>query len=171
MDLMALFLRALFYIMPAYIANASAVLFKGKTRIDMGCDFFDGKPVLGRNKTIEGFLGGVASGTIYAFLQYFVVPVVDPLTGFFLALGAMVGDSIGSFVKRRLDLRSGELAPFLDQWDFVLGAFLFVYLAGFFIPVALPTMTEALLILVMTVVIALLSNFVAYAIGLKEVPW
>ncbi len=171
MEVFQLVVNSLLYIMPAYIANASAVLFRGKTRLDMGYRFFDGRPVLGRSKTLEGFLGGVLAGTLYGIVQYQFVNIVDPLTSFLLALGAMVGDSIGSFIKRRLNLKSGELAPFLDQWDFVLGSFFFVYLASMFWNVSLPSLTSALLILVMTVVIALLANTIAFLLKLKEVPW
>ena len=171
MDILYLTVRSILYIMPAYISNASAVLFRGKTRLDMGYKFFDGRPILGRSKTLEGFLGAILSGTIYGAIQYCFVPVVDPLTGFFLAFGAMVGDSTGSFIKRRFDLKSGELAPFLDQWDFVLGAFFFVWLFKFVFSLMLPSLTEALIILVLTVVIALISNFGAFLLGLKEVPW
>ncbi len=172
MDYLSLVFRAILYIMPAYIANASAVIFRGKSRIDMGYTFFDGRPVLGKHKTIEGFVGGVVAGTIYGILQWYAVPVVDPLTAFLLSFGAMFGDSVGSFIKRRLDLKSGELAPFLDQWDFVLGAYLVLGVAKCFsVNVVLPNLTEALLILVMTVVIALLANFTAFILGLKDVPW
>ncbi len=172
MDYLSLVISSLLYIMPAYIANASAVLFRGKSRLDMGYKFFDGKPILGRHKTVEGFLGGAFAGSVYGFVQSIFTPVVDPITGILLAVGAMIGDSIGSFIKRRLDLKSGELAPFLDQWDFVLGAYILVYL-GHLIDnsIILPSLTSALLILVMTVIIALLSNITAYLLGLKDVPW
>ena len=171
MDYTQLLILSLLYIMPAYVTNASAVLFRGKTRIDMGLNFFDGKPVLGKGKTVEGFVGAVIVGSLYGLLQFQFTPIVNPVTAFLMSFGAMTGDSIGSFIKRRLDLQSGELAPFLDQWDFVLGAFLFIWIAKFFIYVNLPTLTEALVILVMTVVVALLTNTFAYLIGLKEVPW
>ncbi len=169
---LSLLISSILYIMPAYIANASAVLFRGKSRLDMGMNFFDGRPVLGTHKTVEGFLGGVIAGTVYGVIQYIFVPVVNPATSFLLALGAMTGDSIGSFIKRRLNLKSGELAPFLDQWDFVLGAFFLVYLGSLVTrDIVLPGLVSALLILVLTVVFDLLANIGAYIIGLKDVPW
>ncbi len=162
---------AILYIMPAYIANAAAVIFRGKTRIDQGQNFFDGRPILGKGKTIEGFLIGFLSGSVYAIIQFSIIGFPSMWTGVLLAFGAMTGDVVGSFVKRRLNLKSGELAPFLDQWDFVFGGFFFVYIGEMFGVAHLPSLTVLLIILVTTVFIHLISNIFAYLIGMKEVPW
>ncbi len=167
----SLFVVAVLYIMPAYVANASAVLFRGKIRIDQGHKFFDGRPILGKGKTIEGFLIGVLAGFAYSVVQFGIISFPSVLTGFLLAVGAMSGDLAGSFIKRRLNLKSGELAPFLDQWDFIFGAFFAVYLGALFSLSELPSITVALLILVITVFVHLAANAFAYVMGIKEVPW
>ncbi|MEM3606836.1 MAG: CDP-archaeol synthase, partial [Candidatus Bathyarchaeia archaeon] len=58
------FFSALIFILPAYIANASAVVFHGKKPIDFNKTFIDKKRVFGANKTIEGFIGGFLCGLL-----------------------------------------------------------------------------------------------------------
>ena len=53
---------------------------------------------------------------------------------FLSALGAMTGDAIGAFIKRRLNMKPGQAAPILDQWDFVFGALAFALIFSLTIP-------------------------------------
>ena len=39
-----------------------------------------------------------------------------------LAIGSLLGDLVGSFIKRRLDIGRGAKAPILDQYNFIGGA-------------------------------------------------
>ena len=48
-------LQALWLILPAYVANASAVLVGGGTPVDSGKNWKDGKRILGDGKTWRGF--------------------------------------------------------------------------------------------------------------------
>ncbi len=92
-----------------------------------------------------------------------------------LAFGALLGDLLGSFIKRRLGIERGRKAPVLDQYDFVLGAFL---LTGATFPgwvLAHYMLNEAvfglILIIVLTPVLHRVVNVIGYRIGKKEVPW
>ena len=87
--------------------------------------------------------------------------------------GAVVGDLIGSFLKRRFDIKSG--APFwvVDQLDFALVALLFVSIPGFISPnlFLLPDVFIIIFLIIITPAVSIIANTVAYAIGLKDVPW
>ncbi|MFX0001513.1 MAG: CDP-2,3-bis-(O-geranylgeranyl)-sn-glycerol synthase [Candidatus Hodarchaeota archaeon] len=87
--------------------------------------------------------------------------------------GAVVGDLIGSFLKRRIDIKSG--APFwiVDQLDFALVALLFVSIPGFLLPnlFLLPDIFIIIFLIILTPAVSIIANTVAYIIGLKNVPW
>ena len=162
--------NALYYIFPAYCANGAPVIFGGGKPIDFGKSFLDGKPLFGSHKTIRGFILGLAIGTFVGWAQEALAPNVglprgNALLGFVLSLGAMIGDLLGSFLKRRLNLKPGAPLPISDQIDFVLVALLFGVL------IEPPSLVAALIIIILTGPIHLLVNIVAYLLRLKETPW
>lgn len=81
------------------------------------------------------------------------------------ALGAVAGDAFGAFVKRRLGMPRGAMAPGLDQLSFILFALLFAYP---FVAIPAPIM---LAIIAITAPAHLIANFVAYKLGWKKEPW
>jgi CDP-2,3-bis-(O-geranylgeranyl)-sn-glycerol synthase len=87
--------------------------------------------------------------------------------------GAVVGDLIGSFLKRRFDIKSG--APFwiVDQLDFALVALLFVSILGFISPnlFLLPDLHIIIFLIILTPAVSIIANTVAFITGLKNVPW
>ena len=87
--------------------------------------------------------------------------------------GAVLGDLFGSFLKRRFDIKSG--APFwiVDQLDFALVALLFVSIPGFIAPnlFFLPDYYIIIFLIILTPAVSIIANTVAFAIGLKDVPW
>jgi CDP-2,3-bis-(O-geranylgeranyl)-sn-glycerol synthase len=162
--------NALYYIFPAYCANAAPVLFGGGRPIDGGKQFLDGKPLFGPHKTIRGFTSGMVIGTLIGWAQEFLAPNVglpqgNTFLGFVLSLGALIGDLIGSFIKRRLGIKPGSHLPVSDQIDFVLMALFF----GFFVKPSSPV--ETLIIILLTGPIHLLVNVIAYLLRLKNTPW
>jgi len=159
--------QALYFIFPAYCANAIPVIFGGGLQMDFGKKFFDGKPLFGSHKTFQGFFSGLLVGTAIGFAQS-NLPIFQPpqvLQGFVLSLGGLTGDLIHSFVKRRLGLPPGASFPVADQLDFVIGALLFSLF------VSPPSLTVALIILIVTPPIHLLTNYIAYRLGLKKEPF
>jgi len=133
-------LQALWLILPAYVANASAVIVGGGTPIDFGKTWRGGKRILGDGKTWRGLFSGTFLGmtagfgltvaasfinsTDYRFLRLsdfegfpFMILII-----FSLCFGALLGDIVKSFFKRRVGKNRGEdWVPF-DQLDFVIGA-------------------------------------------------
>ncbi len=158
---------AIWFILPAYIANATPVVLGGGTPIDGGRKFTDGRPIFGPGKTIRGFVTGLAAGTIFSALQGIVAGQIYTylLLGFLLAVGALTGDLMGSFLKRRLNIQRGASAPVLDQLGFVALAIVFAS------PVMLPGWEVILAILIITPPIHLATNFGGYKLGLKSRPY
>ena len=178
MNLWFEFLIGFWVILPAYVANGLAPLARGKKRIDAG-KMFLGNELFGAGKTWEGFLFGVFCGTIFGIFQMIIYPYLSsmalsygfvlpemslPLV-FFISFGALFGDLVGSFIKRRIGLERGKSSPLLDQLDFVFGAFFF---ALFFLYVSAAAI---LLIMIFTPFVHIITCFIGYKIGVKEVPW
>ncbi len=163
---------ALWFILPAYCANAIPVIFGGRHPIDGGRTFFDGKPILGSHKTLQGFFSGLLVGTLVGFLQTLFFQNVlfkystqlryDVFLGFMISLGALMGDLVESFIKRRLDVPPGSSLPIADQLDFVAGAFFFS------LAVSPPSLLTTLIILVITPPIHFLTNLLASLLGVKR---
>jgi len=159
--------QALYFIFPAYCANAVPVLFGGGLQMDFGRNFIDGKPLFGAHKTFRGFFSGLVIGTFIGFVQS-NLPFFQPpnmLLGFVLSLGALTGDLIHSFVKRRLSFPPGASFPVADQLDFVVGALFFSLF------ISSPSLPVALVILIVTPPIHLLTNFIAYRLNVKKEPF
>jgi len=159
---------ALYFIFPAYCANAAPVIFGGGRPIDANRTFIDGKPILGSHKTVRGFFAGLIVGTLVSFVQNTVYPLYqsNPLLGFALSLGALIGDLFDSFIKRRLGFPPGASFPILDQLDFVIGALLFSLMVS-----PLPPLNLILIIIIITPPIHLLTNVLAFLFGFKSKPW
>jgi CDP-2,3-bis-(O-geranylgeranyl)-sn-glycerol synthase len=163
---------------------------------------FRGQRVFGDGKTIEAFLLasgiGIAGGLAQCLLsplfsipslawQDFFESIIVPRTdielyvaanvqAFSRALlfppGAMLGDLLGSFIKRRLNIPRGAKAPVLDQLDFVLGTILLSLVAipvgGSFFQLGI---VYIIAILVLTPFIHRVVNKLAYKIKIKAVPY
>ena len=78
--------------------------------IDGSLTLSDGKPLFGSSKTIRGVSLSAALTTIVAPLIGLGCEV-----GFVVAVGAMTGDLISSFVKRRLGMSASSKFTGLDQ--------------------------------------------------------
>ena len=87
------------------------------------------------------------------------------LIGALAALGALLGDLLGSFIKRRINFKPGEPSPILDQLDFILGALILTY------PVQQVGFGNIIILIVFTPPIHLLANYFAYRLGVKRNWW
>ncbi len=165
----SLFNRIVALAAPCYVANATPVVVakvvKRTHPIDGGLRFPDGRRILGDGKSVEGFISGVLTGTAVGFALK-QVGLLGVQEAFILSLGTMLGDALGSFVKRRLGIERGEPAPLLDQLTFLLVALLLYQL----VYGGLDALTVVILALV-TPPIHLATNYIAYKLGLKSKPW
>jgi len=155
---------ALLFIGPSYAANAAPLLFGGGTTLDGGRKLFDGQPIFGAHKTIRGVIAGIMAGTIIGLAESLVDSRLA-LAGFMMALGAVVGDLLGAFIKRRLHVEPGKAFPILDQLDFVLGSLIFGY---YFFSVGI---YSVIFFVVVTPPIHLGTNYGAYRLGIKKTQW
>jgi predicted MPP superfamily phosphohydrolase len=72
--------------------------------------FSDGCAVLGKSKTMVGFLAGIAAGGIGGWVMGLSLTF-----SFLAAMLSMLGDGLSSFIKRRLGFVEGTNFPVLDQ--------------------------------------------------------
>lgn len=171
----------LYFILPAYFSNGSGLLFGGGLPVDFGKSDKNGNRWIGDGVTWRGLLAGTIvgtlTGTIQGFIdptiinefgQYIVTPIINNVPegiviGFLLGFGALLGDAIGSFLKRRLGIGRGNPAPVLDQLDFIIVALILVSfvkeLSLLFVVIAI----------ILTLAIHLLTNTAAYLLGIKDV--
>lgn len=165
---------AVWLMLPAYLPNNAAVLFGGGQPLDAGRTW-RGERLLGDGKTLRGTLGGFLTGFVAAQILNGVAPYFAPGFSFAasiaLPLGALAGDVAASFVKRRTGRQRGEAWIGVDQYDFVAGAWLLTLLAapGWFLRVFTPPVILAAL--VVTPVLHVTTNFLAYKLNLKNEPW
>jgi CDP-2,3-bis-(O-geranylgeranyl)-sn-glycerol synthase len=184
-------IQAFWIILPAYIANASAKLLGGGTPIDFNKKYKDGKRILGDGKTWNGLIIGGFIGVVAGFAMATAAPIINQIlfennvdtltvTDFFgfpfmipiiasITYGALLGDIIESFFKRRRNIKRGQdWIPF-DQLDFILGVLFFSFLMSGFLHII--NLTEdnwffenmniwhVLFLLLVTPFIHLISNF------------
>jgi len=169
-------LRSAFIFLPAMVANALPVVISGVVRrkhpLDFGLRFIDGKRLLGENKSIEGFLAGAAGGFFVGCVYAVVTRNIAWIAyGAVSGVGAMIGDSLNSFIKRRLGIRSGEPFIPMDQLSFILVAYALVTMLGIdnltYIKV---TLTDLAVGVYIVMVLHPLTNLIAYILGLKDTP-
>lgn len=167
-------INALIFIMPAYISNSTPVimskLIRGGKPIDFRKVAWNGRRLFGNGKTIEGFISGIAVGSIFGMFIFSVyhiyVSYIEPII---ISTGALTGDLLGSFIKRRLGMKRGDPAPLLDQLDFLITALMLDF--GIFGRPKWFSLSILLTLILITVVLHIITNFLAYLLKLKKVPW
>lgn len=179
----------LWLLTPAYVASALATFPRGRgLPMDFGRVAADGRRLLGPSKSWSGFLFGGFVAMPFGLLEASLilaappdlrlVPVLAPTllaavpVVAVLTFGAMTGDALGSFLKRRLGRDSGSRAIVLDQLPFVLvpvGLGIALYPNPFVS--AFVSAWSVFWLLAFTLGLHTLFNWVAYKVGLKKVPW
>lgn len=196
-------LQALWLFLPAYMANMAPVfamkLFpRWNARIDGGRVHRDGRPLLGAGKTWRGLVAGTLLAALSAFLQSSIrdtgVDFSDfhyveagwwapLLIGALYGVGAIVGDAVKSYFKRRTGREGGAPWVPFDQLDFVVGGLLFAWLAAVLVSVlsgapnwwlqefAGSGWPKLVVLLLATPVLHFVVNVIGYKLRLKKVPW
>src|SRR5208337_285586 len=130
-------LSAVWIMLPAYLPNPVAALLGGGTPVDLGRNYTDGRRIFGDGKTFRGLVAGILAGIgiglvqIWAWSAYNLVflPGQTLLSVVLLAVGALLGDLVKSFFKRRFKKERGSKWPVADQYDLVAGAFVLLLIA------------------------------------------
>ncbi len=130
------FYSSLLILLPAMIANMTPVLLKTKYLTAL-----INEKIFGKNKTWRGFLGAIIIGTLsfFVLIKLNIIPAPGSLSfilfiGFLFSFGAIGGDLVKSFFKRKAGIQAGESWSPWDQIDYVLGAIIltcFVYQYSF----------------------------------------
>ncbi len=188
MDPLTAALLGIWLFLPAMAPNSGAVLVGGGTPMDFGRKLKDGRRLFGDGKTWRGFFGGIACGVGLGLVQMAIAwafgsgdywgfsPFPEVLLVFLaLSVGAMLGDLLGSFVKRRIGGERGASYPALDISVFIAMAILFVALfqSGWFSEHYLDGWgwLGLVAILVVTPLLHRAVNIIGFKMGKKKVPW
>jgi CDP-2,3-bis-(O-geranylgeranyl)-sn-glycerol synthase len=111
------------------------------------------------------------TSSMFQVLRVFQVEgiLADPIlfglvTSFLMAFGGLMGDMVGSFIKRRSGIERGHTFIFLDQLGFLLLGTIFVY------PL-IPVPIEWFLVLVpITFITHIAANLFGYFTGIQDAP-
>lgn len=159
--------RLLYLMAPAYAANMAPPF----VRYWRGWNRPINARWLGDHKTVIGFGAGVTAAVVVSGIQGQLPwsprePVGSAIArGLTLGLGAMLGDTIKSFAKRRIGIPAGAPWVPFDQVDFVLGALLVGRRH------IRPSPREALAIVAFSTVGHVAVNHVAYYLGVRDTRW
>jgi CDP-2,3-bis-(O-geranylgeranyl)-sn-glycerol synthase len=138
-------LSIIYFLLPAGLANMAPGLVKKINFLNYPLDFKKkvyGKRLFGNHKTWRGLISGIIMAILIVYIQTLLYQKVYfqnlslisysnlnfILLGFLFGAGALIGDCVESFFKRRLGKKDGESLIFFDQTDWIIGSFLFVSL-------------------------------------------
>jgi len=107
--------------------------------VDFGRKFL-GQPILGSHKSWRGVVLGILVGFLAALMQscLYQFPAIQKISfldygqiniflfGFLISAGAIFGDLLFAFIKRRLKLRPGTRFLPWDQTNYVIGVAIFL---------------------------------------------
>lgn len=170
-------IRIFWFFLPAGMANMAPVLFRWINFLNYPIDFnkqLNKKPIFGKNKTFRGLFFGIVLAILVVYIQKILYAhtvnislidysVLNPLLlGFLLGFGALFGDSIKSFFKRRLNINPGKSWIPLDQIDWIIGSIIFVI---FYVKLSL---MQVLVSIVLFGLLHPVINLIGYLIKIKK---
>lgn len=188
-------LSCFYFFLPAYFTNMTPPLIRRvglfnflDKPVDFGRKFF-GQPIFGKNKCWRGVIFGILIGILVVGLQlwlyrfsfikeisFFDYSEINPASGlggevnilafgFLISAGAVFGDLLFAFVKRRLKMEPGaRFIPF-DQTNYVIGAALFLT------PFLKINILIWITVFILTLFLHLIFNRTGYLLGLHKNKW
>ena len=186
---LSFFLNQLFFVfwffLPVGVANMAPIfaahlpfLKRYTTPLDYGKKW-QGRRIFGDHKTIRGLTIGIVTGIVTVYLQQYLyqispflqknVPLdysnLNPIVlGTLSGAGALIGDLIKSFFKRRANIKAGTSWIPYDQIDYIIGGSV---LTSLMIPLSLFQYTLALLLFP---ALHLLISYFGFLLHLKKSP-
>lgn len=133
-------LSVIWFLLPAGFANMAPIIFNRLPLLAVPVDFglkLNGKEIFGPHKTWRGLAVGVMVAIAIVYIQKGLsghtasVNLINYSStnlvwlGFLLGFGALVGDMVKSFFKRRINIKPGRPWVPFDQVDWVIGAIVF----------------------------------------------
>jgi CDP-2,3-bis-(O-geranylgeranyl)-sn-glycerol synthase len=162
-------IQLMYFMAPAYVANMAPPFLK----YWRGWNPPINRRWLGSHKTVLGFAAGVLAAVLTAAVQAHLAWSADAIAvhetwlglGLRLGIGAMAGDAVKSFFKRRAAVPPGERWVPFDQIDFVAGALALVW------PVADLSWQDAVTLLLVSAIGHIVVNHIGYWIGVRPSRW
>jgi CDP-2,3-bis-(O-geranylgeranyl)-sn-glycerol synthase len=185
-QVLKLVFQSIYFFLPGYFANLSASLSRRIKFLDflakpVDCGkFFQGYPIFGSHKTWRGIISGSFLGILTAFFQKWLylsssffkdLSIIDYsklnifLFGFLLSFGALFGDLLFAFFKRRNGIKPGDPWIPFDQINFLIGGFCFIT------PYVLLPIKIWIILLICTFFLHILANRLGYILKLQKVKW
>ncbi len=169
------YVAAVLFFLPAGVSNMSPVIANKlplirdwNTPIDFG-KTWRGQRILGSNKRLRGLvfgtlMGGLTALVVSKFNVNAAVTIAPFWAGCLLGFGALTGDAIESFFKRRRGLAPGRLWFPFDQIDYIAGGLLAIY------PFVQLPQWSMVTIVVVYFGLHLSTAYAAFLLGLKDKP-
>lgn len=186
MVILTYILACLYFFLPAYFTNMTpplarkANLFNFLDKdVDFGKKFLD-QPILGSHKSWRGAILGIGVGFLTALVQSYLYqfPAIQRISlfvdykqiniflfGFLISAGAVFGDLLFAFIKRRLRMPSGaRFIPF-DQINYVIGS------AIFLTPILKIDIINWITLFILTFLLHIIVNRIGYYLKLNRAKW
>ena len=167
--------------LPAYFANTIPVLVKKINFLAIPVDFgkkWKNKPIFGVHKTWRGLFFATLGGLLIFYIQKIIYPndffamlsLVDygklpVLFGALLGFGAIFGDLVKSFFKRRLAIPPGKRWIPFDQIDLVIGALAF---SSFYYA---PSLLVWIYLIIVTIPLHIIVKQIGFYSGISNQKW
>lgn len=176
---------ALWFLLPGALANVAPIFaavaprIKGWSYPIDGGRSWRGKRILGAHKTWRGIIAGAVASSLVFFWQVYAVEtyawaatlagpvdyahlpwILGPLFG----LGALGGDALKSFLKRRLDIAPGTKWMPFDQIDYIVGSIVVT------LPFVVLEFKYYVWMFLLWFVMHLLASYAGWLLKLKEHP-
>ena len=172
-------LKLTYFLIPGAFANMIPVFVKKLNFFNYPLDFrmnFFGERLFGANKTFRGLFFGIGIAIILLFFQQILynyrffknLSLIDYsmvnflLFGFLTGFGVLVGDLIGSFLKRRLYVAPGKSLLIVDQINGGFG------LAIFIVPVYFKSLIFAIWIILAWTIGHFILKYLGYLLKLYK---
>ena len=169
---------AFLFAAPIMISNGIPAMFGGGFPVDAYKNFFDGKRILGDHKTLRGLITGIIGGLFGSIIVYYLaydllmreygaIGLQYPMwIGLLMGWGCNFGDMVGSFIKRRINIKSGNSFPIFDQTGYMIFGLLWSWPVFKIVP-----WQFLVTLIVISPIIHFGFNVLAYLLKVKDVPW
>lgn len=181
MNIFQILLECLWFLLPGLLANSAPVFVKNVNFLNYPVDFnkkIGGKRIFGSHKTLRGFFFGIITAIVIVYIQiqvygipfFYNISLLDYssnnffILGFLFGFGALFGDAIKSFFKRRVGISPGKTWFPFDQIDSVLGIILLVSI------IYVPSVTYILAMIMIELILHLVFVYLGFLLKIREQP-
>ena len=163
-------LKIIWIFLPGAFANMAPLFFLRINFLNSPIN----KKLFGENKTWRGLFFGIIFGILVAFLQKMLSALFHKIEiinyneiniivfGFLMGFGALIGDLLKSFIKRKFKISPGKSLPIFDQIDWTIGSLIILSL---YIKIKIEFFIYSILILG---ILHFLINIFSYKIKIRK---